>query len=99
MLPEKEIKKTQEELIELHKRVLTDYLIREDLSYRSRVKFFHIYDNYIDESNINQFFFCPCKIFVRALLKDKLDEIPYVGTLPDRKLRRHKRKKHNIISF
>lgn len=100
MLPEKEIEKTKQDLVELHKRVLTDYLTREGLSYKGRKKFFKIYDYYIDKDNVYSYFCCPCKIFVKALIKDKLSLIQSVGPLPDKKLRRHsRRRKHRTISF
>jgi len=79
MLPERELEKTKQDLLELHKRVLTDYLIREGLSYKNRKKFFFIYDHYINWRNIHLYFNAPCKIFVKALIKDKLQEIQWIG--------------------
>ena len=35
MLPEREIEKTKQDLVELHKRVLTDYLTRETIKKHS----------------------------------------------------------------
>ena len=99
MLPETEIEKTKQGLVELHKRVLIDYLTREGLSFKGRQKCFKIYDHYIDRDNVYSYFCCPCKIFVKALIKDKLSLIQGVGPLPDKKLRRHSKRKHKIISF
>lgn len=98
MLPEKEIERTKQDLIELHKRVLTDYLTREGLNHRNRVKFFHIYDYYISTDNILMYFTVPCKIFVRALIKDKLEQVKKVGFASDRHKRR-KIKHKKIITF
>ena len=100
MLSERELERTKQDLLELHKRVLTDYLTREGLSYRGRKKFFKIYDHYITWKNINQYFNVPCKIFVKAIIKDKLDLVRGVGPLFYSKTKPHRKKKHRkIISF
>ena len=97
MLPEKEIERTKQDLIDLHKRVLTDYLTREGLSYQGRVKFFHIYDHYISTHNICSYFNVPCKIFTKALLKDKLSLI--IGVESSYRKKRRRKKHHKTTTF
>ena len=101
MLPERELEKTQQDLVDLHKRVLIDYLTREGLTYRGRKKFFIIYDHYINRKNISRYFFIPCKIFVKALIKDKLNLVQGISPVSDKDLRgkyiHHKHSK--VISF
>lgn len=100
MLPEREVEKTKQDLVDLHKRVLLDYLIREGLSYKGRKKFFIIYDHYISHKNIQNYFHVPCRIFVKALIKDKLDLIQGVGPVFTSKIKKHHKKKHKkVISF
>lgn len=100
MLSERELEKTKQDLLELHKRVLTDYLTREGLSYTGRKKFFYIYDHYINWRNIHQYFNVPCRIFVKALIKDKLELVQGVGPIFYLKRKPHRKRKHRkTISF
>ena len=101
MLPERELEKTKQDLVDLHKRVLTDYLTREGLSYKGRKKFFKIYDHYIDRDNIHEYFFAPCKIFVKAIVKDKLSLIAGVGpaVIQDHRIKCRRKKHRNVITF
>lgn len=74
-LPEKEKIKSDKELLELHKRCITDYLVQRSMKIRKRKKFFIIYHHYINDTNIKEFFFRPIKLFVYALITDRLSEI------------------------
>lgn len=91
-LPEKDVLKVNKELLDLHKKVLLNYLLSRSMKLRSRKKFFAIYDFYIGESNIHQYFFTPIKLFVTMLIRDELWRIRkyYDGTA---KKHKHKRKK------
>lgn len=85
-LPEKELLKTNKELLELHKRVITNYLIQKSLKIKKRKKFFIIYDLYISETNIRRYFYRPIKLFVYAMITDKLKYIEdYVSYEPKNK--------------
>lgn len=85
-LPEKELLKTNRELLELHKRVITNYLIQKSLKIKKRKKFFIIYDSYISETNIRRYFYRPIKLFVYAMITDKLKYIEdYVSYEPKNK--------------
>ena len=86
-LPEKELLKTNKELLELHKRVITNYLIQKSLKIKKRKKFFIIYDSYISETNIRRYFYRPIKLFVYAMITDKLKYIEdYVSYEPKIKI-------------
>lgn len=74
-LPEKEISKKLRELLELHKKVLTNYLRQRDIKLKIRNKFFGLYDHYIDEENIEEYFFAPVKLFVLMLVRNELSKI------------------------
>lgn len=85
-LPEKELLKTNKELLELHKRVITNYLIQKSLKIKKRKKFFIIYDSYISKTNIRRYFYRPIKLFVYAMITDKLKYIEdYVSYEPKNK--------------
>ena len=85
-LPEKELLKINKELLELHKRVITNYLIQKSLKIKKRKKFFIIYDSYISEINIRRYFYRPIKLFVYAMITDKLKYIEdYVSYEPKNK--------------
>lgn len=73
--PKKTILKWNKELVELHKRVLITYLSSRGLSYRNRCKFFLLYDRYIDESNIKEYFYIPTQILVQGLVLDKINSM------------------------
>lgn len=72
---EKELKKDLKELIELHKRCIKSYLVAKDIRYKTRKKFDKLYDYYINNSNIQDFFFLPIAIFVQACVKDQLENV------------------------
>lgn len=74
-LLEKAIQKVDHELLELHKEVLRAYLTQRNLKYRHQKKFFRLYDYYITEKNIRRFFFRSAKLFVYALVTNRLDDI------------------------
>lgn len=95
-LPEKAIQKVDKELLELHKEVLKSYLIQRSLKHKYQKKFFKIYDHYITEKNIRRFFFRSAKLFVYALVTDRLDEIEnYVPVKVKKKHVSRKSKKRN----
>lgn len=71
-LPKRVLEKHRIELVELHKRCIKSYLVQKDLSYKNRLKFFKLYEMYIDEKNIEQYFNIPINLFVQALVKDTL---------------------------
>lgn len=97
-MQDKLVKRANQELIDLHKRVLLNYLIAQGLEYPTYKKFFIVYDHYINTRNIQKYFHCPCKLFVRALLLNKLGTISGVGTIGDKHKEKTKkrRKKHQI---
>lgn len=84
-LPEKAIQKVDKELLELHKEVLKSYLTQRSLKHKYQKKFFKIYDHYITEENIRRFFFRSAKLFVYALVTDRLDEIENYVPVKDKK--------------
>lgn len=92
-LPQKAIDKTYKELIELHKRVLLQYLLERDVSFKGRKKFWVIYDHYINIQNISDYFHAPCKLFVMALLQDRLDDIKGLTRITPITTPKKKRKK------
>lgn len=75
MLDPKEILKSRKDLIELHKRCLVTYFAQKSLKAKTRKKFFYIYDAYINEKNIQCFFFRDLELFILALIKNRLDDI------------------------
>lgn len=93
VLSEKNHLKQNNELLELHKRCITDYLIQKSLKLSKRKKFFRIYDFYINEVNIREYFFRPIPLFVYALITDRLDEIQdYIPSNNKSKSKRKRRK-------
>lgn len=84
-LPEKAIQKVDKELLKLHKEVLKSYLTQRSLKHKYQKKFFKIYDHYITENNIRRFFFRSAKLFVYALVTDRLDEIENYVPVKDKK--------------
>lgn len=74
-LPQKAIEKVDKELLKLHQEVLRSYLTQIGLRHKYQKKFFSLYDRYISESNIRRFFFRPSKLFVYALVTNRLSEI------------------------
>jgi hypothetical protein len=91
-LSDKVTEKWRKELIELHKRVILDYFFTKGVSLGGKNKFFRLYDYYIDHTNILCYFNKPIRIFVNALITDRLDQI--ADSFPtDGKTKRKKRKK------
>lgn len=87
-LPKKELKKTAQDLIDLHNRVIFHWLIEQDVEYSTRQKFFIIYDKYVNTKNIHLFFHLPVRVFVISLLRDELDRY-----IPEKKTKSRKRRK------
>lgn len=71
----KETLKSNKGLVELHKRVITTYLVQRDLKLKTRKKFFRLYDLVITAGNINQYFFLPVRILVTVIVLDQTDNI------------------------
>ena len=90
-LPKSEIIKAYKELLELHKRCVTTYLVQRGCKLVTRKKFFQLYDIYIDHTNIREFFPTPIKYFVWGLVVGRLDIIR-VYTFPYSNKRKGKRK-------
>lgn len=98
-LPKKAIKKANMDLIDLHKRILLHYFATRDLSYKGRKKFYVIYDHYINYKNIRNYFHIPIKVFVIALIQDRLDEVRSFEKSKDYRKNKKtlpKKKKYNI---
>lgn len=74
-LPKTEIIKTYKELLELHKRCITTYLVQRGCKLPIRKKFFQLYDHYIDHTNIREYFFTPINLFVWGLTVGKQESI------------------------
>lgn len=74
-ISDKTWKKWLEEEIELHKRVITNYLWEEGISLSGRNKFFRLYDHYISVKNIRDYLHIPVYIFVRAIIQDDLSKV------------------------
>ena len=55
-LSKKVILKANKELLELHKRCIVTYLTQRSLKHSKQKKFFVIYDMYINEKNIREYF-------------------------------------------
>lgn len=72
---EKTILKWNNELVELHKRVIKTYLASRGVTYSTQHKFFRLYDHYIDEHNIRCYYFTPTPILVQGLVKGEVDRI------------------------
>ena len=75
MLDDKVMKKDNQELLELHKRCLVYYFSLNDVKLKTRKKFFRLYDKYISHKNIRQYFFRNMRLFIVALVTDRLSEI------------------------
>jgi hypothetical protein len=79
-LPKSVIIKTKKELLELHKRCIVSYLTSRDLKHSKQKQFFKVYDVYVSYKNIDNYFHRPIKLFVYALITDRLKEITYYVT-------------------
>lgn len=71
----KETLKSNKELVELHKRVITTYLVQRDLKLKTRKKFFRLYDLEINASNVLQYFFLPASVLVKIIVLDQTNHI------------------------
>lgn len=68
--------KNDKELVRFHKQLLKKYLNDEtNLEFRKRSIILELYDNSINDSNIRYYFNSKIKIFLAALLTDRLHEI------------------------
>lgn len=86
--------KWNKDLLELHQRCCKTYLIQRSLKSRRIKQFFIIYNTYVNEKNIQMYFFRPINIFVQALILDQLDKISnYVNPSKD-ETKKRKRKLH-----
>ena len=85
--------KWNKETLELHKKVIITYLASKGIKYPTRKRLFRLYDMYIDESNILQYFFTPIKIFITGLVRDELDKVSTYIVHNERKKRKYNRKK------
>lgn len=89
--PEKTFLKWNNELVELHKRVITTYLASRGVKYSTRVKFFKLYDMEINENNIKCYFYTPVPLLVQYLVLGKVNK---VSTYIIHKDGKKKRKSH-----
>ena len=71
----KVIERWRKEDIELHQRVITSYLHQIGANVTTRNKFFALYKRYVTPANILCYIHKPVRIFVIALVQDRLDEI------------------------
>ncbi len=86
MLDEKELKKANQDLLELHKRCLVNHFIQKEVKHKTRKKFFRLYDIYITHKNIRHFFFRDLDLFINALVTGRLDNIKdYFSKKPSKK--------------
>lgn len=83
-LPKSVIIKTKKELLELHKRCIVSYLTSRGLKHSKQKQFFKVYDVYVSYKNIDNYFHRPIKLFVYALITDRLEEITYYVTKKDK---------------
>jgi hypothetical protein len=72
---DKHILKWNKELLELHKRVVTTYLVSLGLKLHTRKGFFILYDRDINESNIQSYFYTPIEALVKGIVLGRLDEV------------------------
>lgn len=92
-LKEKTLQKWNKDLLELHKKVITSYLVSQDIKSSVRRKFFKLYDMYIDESNIKSYFYTPLRILVYGLILNKMDQVStYISQNNGKKKRRRNKR-------
>ena len=90
---EKELLKQNKELVELHKRCIKTYLAQQSCRPKIRTKFFKLYDYYINEKNIREYFYTKTELLIRAMVLDRLSEVStYIYPVKPKK---HGRKKKN----
>lgn len=88
-LPKRVLEKHKLELVELHKRCIKSYLVQRDVNYKIRRKFEQLYDLYIDEKNIYQYWNIPVNLFVQAIVKNTIGNY-FKYTTPD--VRKYRKK-------
>lgn len=71
----KERLKFNRELLELHRRTVTTYLMQRNLSFSKRKKFFILYDLSINTTNIPVYFFLPVRVLVKVIVLDQVVNI------------------------
>lgn len=74
-LSEKALKKANRDLLDLHKKCIKTYLTQVGIKIRYQKKFFSLYDNYLSDGNIREYFHRPIKLFVYAIVTKKLEQI------------------------
>lgn len=94
-LPKKAILKARKELLDLHKRVLKTYLVGKGLKFSVRHKFFSLYDHFIDEENIEQYYYLPAWYFVESLI---LYELKNLDWQPTKKQVKHAKRKGKLYT-
>lgn len=84
--------KDQNELMLLHKRCLKTELFYMGVENSTRRKFFQLYDAVMRPETVREYFHKPLRVFIKALVRDQLedirDEYPLVKVSK-------RRKKHN----
>ena len=75
MLTDNHVKRTDKELLEIHKRVITNHLHLLGIKLRHRRKFFELYDMYITYKNIREYYNYDIEFFIKRLVRDELDKI------------------------
>ena len=86
MLTDSYVKKTNKDLLEIHKRVITNHLHLLGVKLRNRRKFFQLYDMFINYKNIREYYNYDIEFFITRLVRDELDKIrTYYKEKPKRK--------------
>lgn len=81
-LTRKEIKKTNKELIDIHRSLLEGHIKNiPKVTLKQKTQIIRLYDNRITEANIRMFYNRKIKLFFYALLTDRLEEIKQYNTL------------------
>lgn len=93
IFPDKIRQKWNRETLEIHKKVIITYLASKGIKYPTRKKLFRLYDMYIDETNILQYYFTPINIFIVGLVRDELDKVSTYIVHNGRKKRKYNRKR------
>lgn len=74
---EKLLLRWNKELIVIHKKCITTHLSLRNIPYKTRIKFFKLYDSIIDETNIRKVYNLNIHLFIKALVRDELDNKSY----------------------
>ena len=75
LIDQKTIWKWDKELVDLHKKVLKTHLVEQGIRVNIRKKFFLLYNHYINEKNIRDYFFVPIDLLILGLVKNRLEEV------------------------